>query len=171
MWGWAEFQHQERKRYEDLTEVREEIRMETEKIAGANKGISTEAIRLRIHSSHVLDLTLVDLPGITKVLTIHLSTHPSIHPSTHPPTHPSTHSPIHPLTHPPTHPSIHPYTHPPTHPSIYPSIHPSVHSSIHPPTHLSEALPFTRSLLENSQKILSNRRIVFVESILKIPTQ
>lgn len=36
-------------------------------MAGDNKGISSEPISLNIHSNHVVNLTLVDLPGITKV--------------------------------------------------------------------------------------------------------
>jgi len=36
-------------------------------LTGGNKGISNEAISLKIFSPHVLALTLVDLPGITKV--------------------------------------------------------------------------------------------------------
>lgn len=36
-------------------------------MAGQNKGISKLPIHLRIYSPDVLDLTLVDLPGLTKV--------------------------------------------------------------------------------------------------------
>ena len=36
---------------------------------GSNKGISKVSINLKIFSPHVLNLTLVDLPGITKVPT------------------------------------------------------------------------------------------------------
>lgn len=32
-----------------------------------NKGISLEPISLTIYSPHVVDLTMVDLPGMTKV--------------------------------------------------------------------------------------------------------
>jgi dynamin 1-like protein len=66
-WGWATFLHDKEKRYNDFSKVREEIRAETDRKAGMNKGISSDPIRLRVYSSHVLDLTLVDLPGITKV--------------------------------------------------------------------------------------------------------
>ena len=34
---------------------------------GGNKGVSNKQIRLKIFSPNVLDITLVDLPGITKV--------------------------------------------------------------------------------------------------------
>lgn len=40
---------------------------ETEREAGGNKGVSDKQIRLKIFSPNVLDITLVDLPGITKV--------------------------------------------------------------------------------------------------------
>ncbi|KAF2320578.1 hypothetical protein GH714_028433 [Hevea brasiliensis] len=40
---------------------------ETAKEAGDNKGVSDRQIRLKIFSPNVLDITLVDLPGITKV--------------------------------------------------------------------------------------------------------
>lgn len=36
-------------------------------MAGENKGICNEPISLKIYSNHVVNLTLVDLPGITKV--------------------------------------------------------------------------------------------------------
>jgi replication fork clamp-binding protein CrfC len=39
----------------------------TDEIAGDDKNISNEVIALTIYSPHVLDLTMVDLPGITKV--------------------------------------------------------------------------------------------------------
>lgn len=41
--------------------------METERDMGTNKGISEKQIRLKIFSPDVLNITLVDLPGITKV--------------------------------------------------------------------------------------------------------
>ncbi|KVI01847.1 Dynamin [Cynara cardunculus var. scolymus] len=42
-------------------------RAETDREAGGNKGVSDKQIRLKIFSPNVLDITLVDLPGITKV--------------------------------------------------------------------------------------------------------
>ena len=39
------------------------------RFSGKNKGISKISINLKIFSPHVLNLTLVDLPGITKVPT------------------------------------------------------------------------------------------------------
>jgi dynamin 1/3 len=43
------------------------IEDETDRMTGSNKGISNIPINLRVYSPHVLNLTLVDLPGITKV--------------------------------------------------------------------------------------------------------
>uniref|UniRef100_A0A8C0UWZ8 Dynamin-1-like protein n=1 Tax=Cyanistes caeruleus TaxID=156563 RepID=A0A8C0UWZ8_CYACU len=53
--------------YTDFDEIRQEIESETERISGNNKGISPEPIHLKIFSSNVVNLTLVDLPGMTKV--------------------------------------------------------------------------------------------------------
>lgn len=38
-------------------------------MTGKNKGISDKTINLRIYSPYVLNLTLVDLPGITRIPT------------------------------------------------------------------------------------------------------
>ncbi|KAE8672708.1 hypothetical protein F3Y22_tig00111835pilonHSYRG00251 [Hibiscus syriacus] len=51
----------------DFSEIRREIQAETDRDAGGNKGLSDKQIQLKIFSSNVLDITLVDLPGITKV--------------------------------------------------------------------------------------------------------
>src|SRR5699024_7418626 len=48
-------------------EIRNEIEDETKRKVGNNKGISSKTINLEIYSHRVVDLTLVDLPGITKV--------------------------------------------------------------------------------------------------------
>lgn len=63
---WAQFLHVDR-RFTEFDEVRREIEQETFRVAGQNKGISKLPISLRIYSPNVLDLTLVDLPGLTKV--------------------------------------------------------------------------------------------------------
>ncbi|XP_071371762.1 dynamin-1a isoform X3 [Centroberyx affinis] len=63
----AEFLHCKGKRFTDFDEVRQEIEGETDRVTGANKGISPVPINLRVYSPHVLNLTLVDLPGMTKV--------------------------------------------------------------------------------------------------------
>ncbi|KAF9511227.1 hypothetical protein BS47DRAFT_1299223 [Hydnum rufescens UP504] len=63
---YAQFLHVD-KRFTDFNEVRKEIEAETFRVAGQNKGVSKLPINLRIYSPHVLDLTLVDLPGLTKI--------------------------------------------------------------------------------------------------------
>jgi len=64
---WAEFHHVPGRKFKDFNKVRAEIENETARIAGNNKGINRQPINLKIFSSHVLNLTLVDLPGLTKV--------------------------------------------------------------------------------------------------------
>lgn len=43
------------------------VQAETEREAGRNRGVSDRQISLRISSPNVLNMTLVDLPGVTKV--------------------------------------------------------------------------------------------------------
>ncbi|XP_049417776.1 dynamin-3 isoform X4 [Epinephelus fuscoguttatus] len=64
---YAEFLHCKGKKFVDFEEVRAEIELETDRITGSNKGISPIPINLRVYSPHVLNLTLIDLPGMTKV--------------------------------------------------------------------------------------------------------
>eukprot|EP00039_Didymoeca_costata_P012952 m.189725 g.189725 ORF g.189725 m.189725 type:complete len:832 (-) comp15632_c0_seq13:173-2668(-) len=64
---WGEFLHAPGKKFTDFGEIRAEIEAETERMTGQNKGISNVPINLRVHSPEVLDLTLIDLPGLTKV--------------------------------------------------------------------------------------------------------
>ncbi|KAG7269004.1 hypothetical protein CRUP_033496 [Coryphaenoides rupestris] len=64
---YAEFLHCKGKKFVDFDEVRQEIEAETDRITGQNKGISAVPINLRVYSPNVLNLTLVDLPGMTKV--------------------------------------------------------------------------------------------------------
>jgi len=64
---WAEFHHIPNRRFTDFGDVKREIENETSRIAGSNKGINRQPINLKIFSPHVLNLTLVDLPGLTKV--------------------------------------------------------------------------------------------------------
>ncbi|CAE7939921.1 dymA [Symbiodinium sp. KB8] len=65
---WAEFQHNNR-RFSDFGDVRREIEAETARVCGGSRSVSDEPILLRIFSPAVMDLTLVDLPGLTKVPT------------------------------------------------------------------------------------------------------
>ncbi|KAI0599315.1 dynamin-A [Biscogniauxia sp. FL1348] len=64
---WAEFHHIPSRRFTDFADVKREIESETSRVAGNNKGINRQPINLKIYSPHVLNLTLVDLPGLTKV--------------------------------------------------------------------------------------------------------
>ncbi|KAJ1796155.1 vacuolar protein sorting-associated protein 1 [Coemansia sp. RSA 2399] len=64
---WGEFLHQPGKKYFNFDEIRDEIVDDTEKKTGKHLGISPIPINLRVFSPKVLTLTLVDLPGLTKV--------------------------------------------------------------------------------------------------------
>lgn len=64
---WGEFLHCKGKKFVDFNEIRLEIEAETDRMTGGNKGISNIPINLRVYSPNVLNLTLIDLPGLTKV--------------------------------------------------------------------------------------------------------
>ncbi|XP_055331611.1 dynamin-like isoform X2 [Paramacrobiotus metropolitanus] len=64
---YGEFLHQRGKIYQDFDAIRKEIEDETERVTGSDKNISPAPINLRVYSPHVLNLTLIDLPGMTKV--------------------------------------------------------------------------------------------------------
>ncbi|XP_075973025.1 dynamin related protein 1 isoform X2 [Anticarsia gemmatalis] len=64
---WGKFLHTKDKIYSDFDQIRQEVERETDRMAGSNKGICPEPISLKIYSTRVVNLTLVDLPGITKV--------------------------------------------------------------------------------------------------------
>ncbi|CAA2945744.1 dynamin-related 1E [Olea europaea subsp. europaea] len=64
---YAEFGHMQRRRFTDFALVRKEISDETERITGKTKQISPVPIHLSIYSPNVVNLTLIDLPGLTKV--------------------------------------------------------------------------------------------------------
>lgn len=64
---WGEFSHLEGQRFSSFQDIRQEIEKDTAKIAGNNKGISDNPIILKIFSTNVVDLTLVDLPGLVNV--------------------------------------------------------------------------------------------------------
>ncbi|KAL9435259.1 hypothetical protein AB3S75_021517 [Citrus x aurantiifolia] len=64
---YAEFMHLPRKRFNDFAAVRKEISDETDRETGRSKAISTVPIHLSIFSPNVVNLTLIDLPGLTKV--------------------------------------------------------------------------------------------------------
>ncbi|OAY83129.1 Dynamin-related protein 5A [Ananas comosus] len=64
---YAEFMHLPRKRFTDFALVRKEIQDETDRETGRSKAISPVPIHLSIYSPNVVNLTLIDLPGLTKV--------------------------------------------------------------------------------------------------------
>ncbi|XP_075691240.1 dynamin-1 isoform X2 [Rhinoderma darwinii] len=64
---YGEFLHCKGKKFTDFEEIRSEIEAETDRVTGTNKGISPVPINLRVYSPNVLNLSLVDLPGMTKV--------------------------------------------------------------------------------------------------------
>eukprot|EP00698_Gefionella_okellyi_P023713 TRINITY_DN8177_c0_g1_i1.p1 TRINITY_DN8177_c0_g1~~TRINITY_DN8177_c0_g1_i1.p1 ORF type:complete len:761 (-),score=225.90 TRINITY_DN8177_c0_g1_i1:40-2274(-) len=64
---WGEFLHIPNQSFTSFSEIRNEIVRETDRMAGKNKGVSSVPINLKIYSPNVLNLTLVDLPGMTKV--------------------------------------------------------------------------------------------------------
>ncbi len=66
---WAEFAHRPNEKFFDFSKVKEEIDADTERVAGKNKNISPEPILIKIYSKGVIDLTLVDMPGMTKIPT------------------------------------------------------------------------------------------------------
>lgn len=63
----GEFGHAKGRRLTDFSAIRQEIERETERCIGRGKAISAQPIHLRVYSQHVLNLTLIDLPGLTKV--------------------------------------------------------------------------------------------------------
>ncbi|TFK72155.1 hypothetical protein BDN72DRAFT_836541 [Pluteus cervinus] len=64
---WGEFLHLPGEKFYDFNKIRDEIVRDTEAKTGRNAGISPQPINLRVYSPNVLTLTLVDLPGLTKV--------------------------------------------------------------------------------------------------------
>ncbi|CAF2886978.1 unnamed protein product [Rotaria sp. Silwood2] len=60
------FTHIKDRVYTDFNEIRKEIEAETGRLGG-KKNISKEPITLRIYSPKVVTLTLIDLPGLTKI--------------------------------------------------------------------------------------------------------
>lgn len=74
--SWFEFADKKGEKFRDSEEIRKIIEQETDKLAGKNKGVSNNPIRLRYYAKNVVNLLLVDLPGLTKVVSISSS---SIH--------------------------------------------------------------------------------------------
>jgi replication fork clamp-binding protein CrfC len=64
---YAEFLHLPKKKFTDFGAVRREISEETDRITGRTRQISPVPIHLSVYSSNVVNLTLIDLPGLTKI--------------------------------------------------------------------------------------------------------
>ncbi|XP_059656716.1 phragmoplastin DRP1E-like [Cornus florida] len=64
---YAQFSHSGNRRFTDFSTVRAEIQEETDRVTGRKKQISPLPINLSIYSPNVVNLTLIDLPGLTKV--------------------------------------------------------------------------------------------------------
>ncbi|KAJ0968160.1 hypothetical protein J5N97_025077 [Dioscorea zingiberensis] len=64
---YAEFLHLPRRKFTDFALVRKEIQDDTDRLTGKSKQISPVPIHLSIYSPNVVNLTLIDLPGLTKV--------------------------------------------------------------------------------------------------------
>ncbi|CAL5330205.1 unnamed protein product [Camellia sinensis] len=64
---YAEFIHLPKKKFTDLAAMRKEIVDETNRETGRSKQISTVPIYISLYSPNVVNLTLIDLPGHTKV--------------------------------------------------------------------------------------------------------
>merc|ERR1739838_657840 len=54
-------------KYSDFSEVKKIIAAKTDEIAGSRKGIVDKPIKISILGNEIPDLTLIDLPGITRV--------------------------------------------------------------------------------------------------------
>lgn len=63
---WACFDGSDEKIF-DFQEVRNNIQRLTDRVAGSNKGIVDDPIKLTVYGRETPDLTLIDLPGITRV--------------------------------------------------------------------------------------------------------
>lgn len=65
---YIEFGHKHGEKFTDWHLARIELEQEMDRVAGENKGISSDAIIVRMYSPNVVNLNIVDLPGITKVI-------------------------------------------------------------------------------------------------------
>lgn len=65
--AWAEFEEIKEEKFTDFEKVKEKINELTDKVAGKNGNIVNKPIRLKINSKTCPDLTLIDLPGITRI--------------------------------------------------------------------------------------------------------
>ena len=64
---WAVFEERKGKKFTDFVKVRETIEALTDEVCGKDKNILDKPIVLNVYSQTCPDLTLVDLPGVTRV--------------------------------------------------------------------------------------------------------
>ena len=64
---YAQFSHEPSTKYTDFDQVRREIDNQTSRLAGREKGVTDKPIYLTVSSPNVVDLTMVDLPGLTNL--------------------------------------------------------------------------------------------------------
>lgn len=64
---WAEFDEIPKEKFTDFLTVRSKIDELTDKVAGEKKGIVDKPIVLHIYSPTCPDMSLIDLPGITRI--------------------------------------------------------------------------------------------------------
>ena len=64
---WGKFEEVPNKKFEDFAQVKQTIEFLTDKVCGKSKNIIDKPIVLTIYSHTCPDLTLVDLPGITRI--------------------------------------------------------------------------------------------------------
>mmetsp|Transcript_18992 Transcript_18992/g.31134 ORF Transcript_18992/g.31134 Transcript_18992/m.31134 type:complete len:1083 (-) Transcript_18992:172-3420(-) len=64
---YGEFLHRPGAKYYNFNDICQEIVADTDRVAGKNAGIVNAPINLRVYSPDVVNLTLIDLPGLTKV--------------------------------------------------------------------------------------------------------
>ena len=64
---WAVFEEVPGKKFTNFNEVRKTIDRVTDEIAGKSKNIIDKPIILNVYSHTCPDLTLIDLPGITRI--------------------------------------------------------------------------------------------------------
>ncbi|KAJ6241402.1 vacuolar protein sorting-associated protein [Anaeramoeba flamelloides] len=64
---YGQFLHKGEKKYYDYKEIEAEIVKDTDRITGKNKGLSPIPINLKLYSPNVVNLTMIDLPSVTKI--------------------------------------------------------------------------------------------------------
>ncbi|KAJ3452075.1 dynamin [Anaeramoeba flamelloides] len=64
---YGQFLHKGERKYFDFKEIEDEIVRDTDRITGKNKGLSPIPINLKLFSPSVVNLTMIDLPGVTKI--------------------------------------------------------------------------------------------------------